>query len=78
MSRLIDLAGHRFGKLTVIERTKSTNKNAKWLCKCDCGKEVSVFGIDLKSGKTQSCGCIHSEQLIQRNYKHGKSQTRLC
>lgn len=72
--KLIDLTGQKFGRLTVIERTVSTNKNVKWLC--ECGNEVSVFGIDLKSGKTQSCGCIHSEQLAERNYKHGLSDTR--
>lgn len=78
MGKFIDLTGRRFGRLTVIERTKSTNKNAKWLCQCDDGNYVSVFGTDLKSGKTQSCGCIHSEQLEQRNYKHGLSDSKLC
>lgn len=75
--KLIDLTGKKFGRLTVIERTDSPNKNAKWLCLCDCGKYVSVFGTDLKNGKTQSCGCIHSEQLAERNYKHGLSNTKL-
>ena len=78
MRKLVDLTGQRFGRLTVIERTASTNKNAKWLCRCDDGNYVSVFGMDLKSGKTQSCGCIHSEQLAQRNYKHGLSDNKLC
>ena len=76
MSKFIDLTGQRFGRLTVIERTVSTNKNAKWRCECDCGNIVSVFGMDLKSEKTKSCGCIHSQQLAKRNYKHGLSYTR--
>ena len=75
--RMIDLTGQKFGKLTVIQRAKSTNKNAKWLCRCDCGNCSTVFGADLRSGRTQSCGCIHSEQLSSRNYKHGLSNTRL-
>lgn len=75
--RLIDLTGQRFGKLTVIERTQSTNKNAKWICECECGKIVSVFGADLRSGKTKSCGCLFSEQLARRNYKHGLSKCKL-
>lgn len=75
--KLIDLTGKTFGRLTVIERVESSNKNAKWRCLCDCGKIVNVFGIDLKSGKTQSCGCLYSERLAERNYKHGLSNTKL-
>lgn len=78
MGKFIDLTGQKFGRLTVIERTESSNKNIKWLCECECGGIVSVFGTDLKSGKTQSCGCIASEILSERNFKHGLSQTRLC
>ena len=44
----------------------STNP-AKWHCICDCGNEVDVLAHRLKSGTTQSCGCIKSkgEQKIQ-------------
>lgn len=77
MAKLIDLTGQTFDKLTVVERVKSSNKNAKWRCDCECGKTVEVFGIDLKSKKTRSCGCIHSEQLAQRNHKHGLAHDRL-
>ncbi len=75
--RLIDLRNKKFGRLTVIERVESSNKNARWSCLCECGKLVSVFGADLKSGRTQSCGCIRSEQLAKRNFKHGLSDTRI-
>ena len=75
--RAVDLTNKEFGRLTVIKETESSNKNRKWLCKCKCGSITSVYGNDLKSGKTQSCGCIHSEQLAKRNYKHGLSDNRL-
>ena len=29
------------------------------------------------SGNTKSCGCLHREQLAERNYKHGERSTRL-
>ena len=77
MGSFIDLTGKRFGRLTVIKRTESTNHNIKWLCKCDCGNEKSVFGIDLTQGKTASCGCIRKEMVIQKNTKHGYAHTRL-
>jgi len=41
MSRLINMTGQTFGRLTVIERHDSIARNglhAKWICKCICGK----------------------------------------
>jgi|APGre2960657404_1045060.scaffolds.fasta_scaffold247731_2 hypothetical protein len=57
MSALIDLKGERFTRLTVLKYAGSVKGAPKWLCKCDCGKEVEVFGQNLRSCNTQSCGC---------------------
>lgn len=59
-----DLTGKKFSYLTVIKRdedhiSKSGKKNAKWICRCECGKIVSVFQTSLKSGQQKSCGCKH-------------------
>lgn len=59
----IDLVGKRFGKLTVINKTAGHRVPggqvlSEYLCKCDCGAEVSVLAMNLVSGNTQSCGCI--------------------
>lgn len=59
--------GKRYGKLTVIARSGSVNGYATWRCKCDCGKEIVVRGVSLRSGNTLSCGlCFPSrgEQKI--------------
>lgn len=57
-SRIKDLTGKRFGQLTVVERDKAAHKgNAHWVCRCECGKIVSVRGSSLTSGNTKSCGC---------------------
>lgn len=54
----LDLIGQRFGKLTVVERSKNNNRgNTMWKCKCDCGKEKIALGYDLTHGRTVSCGC---------------------
>lgn len=58
--------GQTFSRLTAIKRlenhvTKSGHVFSRWLCRCICGGEISVIGIDLKAGKTQSCGCLHRE-----------------
>lgn len=51
-----NIIGQRFGKLTVIGR-ESSGSHAKFLCRCDCGREIIVRGDSLRSGKTISCGC---------------------
>lgn len=56
------LIGQRFGRLTVIERAENHNdRNAKWLCRCDCGETCVAYGINLKAGRTISCGCNGAE-----------------
>lgn len=61
--RLIDLAGKRFGKWTVICRGDDyiCEKNGvhcpRWICKCDCGTVRLVFGSVLRNGTSNSCGC---------------------
>ena len=54
---LIDLTNQNFGNLTALKRIEGKKGNV-WLCKCKCGNEVFVKSNDLRSGHTQSCGCI--------------------
>lgn len=51
-----DLTGQRFGRLIVLEQIKPSGKNSKWLCRCDCGKEIINTRPNLKRGQ-KSCGC---------------------
>lgn len=59
----LDLTGKRFGKLLVKnyagswERKSGERTFRRWLCLCDCGKEVTLVGQDLCQGRTRSCGC---------------------
>lgn len=78
MSKLIDLTGQKFGRLTVIEKVPSKNTNARWRCKCDCGKETTVLGTTLRRGESRSCGCFRSEELAKKMTTHGKSTSRLA
>lgn len=71
MSKVIDLTGLRFGKLTVIKREGSINQKSAWLCECDCGNKTVVTSDRLRGGKTKSCGCISIERI--RNLNKGKS-----
>lgn len=57
MSNFIDLTGNKYGKLTVLERLSSSKYGIIWLCKCECGSLRKSIGVNLKLGKTVSCGC---------------------
>lgn len=70
---LDNIIGKKYGKLTVLEYVG----NSKWLCKCDCGNTKIISGQDFKSGRTQSCGCLHKELLIKQHTTHNKTHTRL-
>lgn len=66
------LVGQKFGRLTVIEDLGCDEKSDRKLrCKCDCGNEVIVSQILLRTGNTQSCGCLQSELTAQRNKETG-------
>ena len=73
-----DIKGQRFGHLTVLGEAPSRNKwEARWICRCDCGKEVDVSYGALASGGTTSCGCAirkkHSERMKLFNEERKKS-----
>ena len=71
MSKLVDLTGQRFGRLTVIERSEKTTKSCRvyWKCICDCGNETIVLKDNLRGRKTKSCGCLSKELLESRSRK---------
>ena len=78
MSKVIDLTGQRFGRLVVLGFDKKSNdRQYMWLCRCDCGDVVSVRGYSLRSGNTQSCGCLQKETNIKLRQTHGMTKTRV-
>lgn len=70
MSKCVNEAGNRYGRLTVIERAPrpewETSYVAYWRCVCDCGQEHIVNGRQLRRGMVHSCGCLRSDTLKQR------------
>lgn len=65
LSRVNDITGRHFGRLTAIEYLGK----GKWRCRCDCGKEVVVIGQNLRRGRTKSCGCLRNEQAVNRKIR---------
>lgn len=56
-----ELAGMKFGRLTVMGPAANIGRSTAWHCKCECGKEVVVRTASLVSGLTTSCGCLAAE-----------------
>lgn len=71
MTKLMNLVGQRFGRLTVIAEAQRRGKARYWLCRCDCGKEREYFLGNLRRGVSQSCGCISTERINAYNRTHG-------
>lgn len=65
---------NRYGRLVVLSRAENNHRgDAQWLCQCDCGKQVVVKGISLRSGHTQSCGCLQKEAVSRQGIKNTES-----
>lgn len=60
--RVTDLAGHRFGYLTVIKRIGSRWGHSLWECKCDCGESCKRTPNQLTQNDKVSCGCMTKKQ----------------
>lgn len=67
MPKLIHIIGKTFNDWTVLERAedyispirtkdKKTSGMARYLCRCSCGMEKIVLGLDIRRGKSKSCG----------------------
>lgn len=65
--RIPKLIGNRYGRWVVLELAPSSNYNTKWKCRCNCGKEKSVYGFLLLSGRSVSCGC-HRNDMLRLEY----------
>ena len=61
MPRFIDLAGQRFGRLSVLSRSENQDKRTMWLCACDCGNKKVIMAHGLRDGRILSCGCLQKE-----------------
>ena len=63
--RTVDLTGCKFGRWTVkeLDAKRRDSQGPYWICECECGNISSVLGTGLKSGHSQSCGCLQRESI---------------
>lgn len=75
-----NFVGQRFGRLVVQRRVPGS----AWMCQCDCGKVSFVLTGNLKSGGSQSCGCLWKEKITTHGltgspaYKTWKAMHERC
>lgn len=69
MPRFEDVTGRAFGRLLAVGFVGLAPRNglARWECKCDCGRIVTVRGDRLRSGRTTSCGHHHATPFGRMN-----------
>lgn len=77
MPAFIDLTKRKFGRLVVIERARNAKRSCVlWRCRCDCGNIVVIRSTNLRSGNTQSCGCLQKEIVGKIFTKHGMRRAK--
>lgn len=62
------MIGKKFGRWTVLSKSDiRKNDRIYWNCRCDCGTERAVNGVDLRRGASKSCGCLQKELAAEKN-----------
>jgi len=78
MDKFLNLVGQRYGKLIVLKREENTKYGStRWLCQCDCGKQVIISGNNLRTGNTITCGCSHVGQHKGNSFGRGGAKDLL-
>ena len=78
MPKKVDMTGRPIGRLIVIEECgRSSNGEALWRCRCECGNEIVVLGSSLRNERTTSCGCYRRERSAEAHTTHGMCKTHL-
>lgn len=73
-----EMKGRKFGELTVLRlHSSSRSTGSIWLCRCSCGKRTKVYGVNLRKGRTKSCGCRRGRKGCVKNVRHGLTGHRV-
>ncbi len=86
VEKYLSYVGQVFGRLQVMgvcpldgwkiySRRNTTYYYPVMHVRCECGGSKDVLLTSLKSGTTQSCGCLNKERALTANTTHGMSKT---
>ncbi len=72
-----DLTGSTFGHWAVLGEPKKKGANLwwNWKCRCTCGTTIYVSANKLRSGKSQSCGCVANLAHTGNRSTHCRTHT---
>lgn len=62
---LVNVIDDRYGRLLVVEEIEEVRPR-KVIAVCDCGAKKEYYLHNLRSGMTQSCGCLQKERVGKR------------
>jgi hypothetical protein len=64
------MVGQKINRLTIVTcytfENKQGGKEAKFICRCDCGNIKHILARSVKGGRATSCGC-HKASLFLKN-----------
>lgn len=66
-----DITGQTFGRLTVAARAENRGRKAYWVCRCQCGQTGEFQAVQMRNGKTRSCGCLQRDEASLKRLRHG-------
>jgi hypothetical protein len=72
-----DITGQRFTRLVALRPVGRKNNQVLWLCRCDCGNEITVSGVNLRTKETKSCGCLKLDTAGDARRTHGLTGSRI-
>ncbi len=80
MGKFRNLLGQRFGNLEVIGRGVKTgiSGNARWLCKCDCGRERTISAYLLFRHEEHACECKLHRKIFSSEYATWRGMKTRC
>lgn len=68
-----NLIGKQFNQLTVVSSAGVKSNRTMWLCKCSCGKELTISQNNLtRAAKSCGCGRKKPKQNLQSHHLSGK------
>jgi len=73
-SKLIDISGERFGKLTVLKRAPNRGTKIYWLVRCDCGSDsYETESLKLRNVRRQCPTCSRNDSVVDlTGFRYGK------
>ena len=66
----VDHTGKIFNQLLVLKRIES-QPLTKYLCQCNCGKQIILYGCSLTTNHTKSCGCLKTSKMLSSHKLYG-------